>query len=253
MSNLKKAIERAGRREGGQLGFAQVSQAKRRAMLLAIAADDASAAEAAAEGGADIVLLSAKNARDAARELGRLGSLKVPVGPVLAALTSEDATVLRDARCDFVVSPLTGTAAGALDANVMGHALALEQTVDDATLRALGPLGLDALVVDAPRASFSVADQLALVRVAQLASTPLIVRLATRPDPGDLRALRDSGVAIVAAPPGSKQGDLQDLISGLQAVPELRKREGRGPEIALLPSLLGGAHEHDDDGEPDDE
>jgi 2-methylisocitrate lyase-like PEP mutase family enzyme len=253
MSNLKRAIERAGKREGGQLGFAQAIHVKRRAMLLAVVAADAAAVKAAAEAGADLVLLTAESAVDATRELGRVAGLKVPVGPVLTSLGAGDATALREAACDFVVSPLSATAAEALDGGSMGHALTVDHGLDDAMLRALGPLGLDALVVDGPKNGFSVADQLGLIRLAQLASTPLIVRLASLPGAGELRALRDSGVAIVAAPAGSKPKEIEALASALQAVPEPRRREGRGPEIALLPSLLGAGHEHDDDDEPDDE
>jgi hypothetical protein len=254
MSNLKKAIERSGRREGGQMGFAHVSQAKRKAMLLAAIVEDGAAVTAAAEAGADVALISANDATGAVRELGKASGVKIPVGALLPSLDKAGADALADAKCDFVMSPLGTTRAGALEPGRMGHVISLGETIDDASLRALGPLGLDAIAVPGRDSALFLEDQLGFVRVAQLSATPLLVRLAAEPDAAELRALRDSGAAIVVAKPGTNAAGLRRLAELLREVPEPRRREGRGPEVALLPALLGGGHDHDDeDDEPDDD
>jgi hypothetical protein len=135
----------------------------------------------------------------------------------------------------------------------MGHIISLGESIDDASLRALGPLGLDAIAVPGRDSALFLSDQLEFVRVAQLSATPLLVRLAAEPDAAELRALRDSGAAIVVAKPGTNTEGLRRLVELLQAVPEPRRREGRGPDVALLPALLGGGHDHDDEDEPDDD
>jgi hypothetical protein len=200
-----------------------------------------------------VVLVAANDGAGAVRELGKAARAKVPVGALLPSLDKSAADALADADCDFVMSPLGTTRAGALDTGRMGHLVSLSEPVDDASLRALGPLGLDAIAVPGRDSALFLGDQLEFVRVAQLSATPLLVRLAAEPDAAELRALRDAGAAIVAAKPGTSVEGLRRLVELLQAVPEPRRRESRGPEIALLPSLLGAGHDHDDDDESDDD
>ena len=247
MSELSKRIGRIQRREGsGGMGFGTARRDAPRAMLLAAVASSTADAKVAAEAGVDVLLLDAPTAADAARAIKPLG--KVCAGARLPSLDPAGAASLREAGCDFVISPAATTASTAVDTEAMGQVLTVADTVSDTTLRALGPLGLDALFVDGDRSTTTIAGQLELVRLASLSGVPLAVAVPAKSTAAELRVLRDSGVAIVVVPRGTAAPELAALIEALKAVPAPRK--GRtGGDIAIVPAA---SHVEADDDELDD-
>lgn len=247
MSQLQKAISRIQRREGPRLGFGQGVREQPRAMLAAAIANDSGGAEFLAAAGADVVLVaSADPAAFAAAPKG------TAVGALLPGLDEPEATRLRGAGCDFVVSPLDRTSAAALDADAMGQVAHISNDISDTTLRALGPVGLDALYFEATAAEMSLAAQLEYVRLSSFSSTPLIVAVPGVPSVSALRVYRDSGVAAVVLPAGASADDLEALVANLKAVPPPRKpRREAGGEFALVPSraaeAAGGGDDEDDE------
>ncbi len=236
MSQLEKAIERVQKKEGPRLGFGPVSREKPRALLAAAVAASAADVAAAVEGDADLVFVSAAGSGEFVALLGEVDCGDAVVGAILPEFDADKAVALREASCDFVVSPLASTAAAAIDQEQMGHVISVPLDVSDTTLRSLGPLGLNALFVELDSPTLTLGSQLELVRLASFASTPLFVTGSVGMEVDELRVLRDSGVAAVVLPAGTPAADLASLGEKLRTVPP-RKPRGRGTgDMALVPS-----------------
>ncbi|MBI2765967.1 MAG: hypothetical protein HYX53_08670 [Chloroflexi bacterium] len=254
MSELQKKIGRIQRRETtGGFGFGAAARPKPRAMLLGVLVADGAAAKAAIAAGADVAIIDAASAAAAVKALKPLDGAKATAGARLPSLDEPGAAALREAGCDFVVCTLDGTASSAVDTDRMGHVVVADSAMDDTTLRALGPLGLDALFVQSAGGDMTLANQLQLVRIASFASTPLLVTIPADTAVSALRVLRDSGAAMVVALTGTTAGQIATLGEALQAVPP-SKRAGRdGREMAMVPAAASaGDHEHGDDDDDDD-
>ena len=252
MSQLQKRIQKIQRREGPGIGFARVSREQPRAMAMLALVKSGDDARKALEAGADGVIVDAGNAGAAAAALKGVASDKVAVGALLSSLSEADAEALRGTVCDFVISPLDATDSAAVDADKMGQAVVASLDMDDNTLRALGPLGLDGLFIQRASGAMTLGQQLGLVRVASLAQTGLIVTVDTSASVGELRVLRDSGCVAVVAPAGAPGEALNKLSETLKAVPAPRRGKREGNDIAIVPASRAGGeeeHEHDDDGD----
>jgi 2-keto-3-deoxy-L-rhamnonate aldolase RhmA len=255
MSQLQKKISRIQRREGPRIGFRAVSREAPRAMLLAALVSDEAGGKQALDAGVDAVVVKSKDAAAAKPIVEKLAVDKATVGAWVESLQEDGAEALAKAGCDFAVSTLEGTASAAVDTERMGQIVVASQDMDDTTLRALGPLGLDALLVELPSGAMTLAQQLGLVRIASFASTTLVVTIDSSATVSDLRVLRDSGTGAVVAPMGTSAEQLKSLIESLKAVPAPHKGKGAdGREMAIVPSLAGHGHEEeDDDDDGDDE
>jgi hypothetical protein len=218
-------------------------------MLMAVRANDEPTLKAAIDGGADVVIVEAADAAATASLLKGCGHKCA--GALLQSLDEAGSEALREAGCDFVISPLGSTESAAVDAERMGQVVVASGDLSDTTLRALGPLGLDALYVEAAGSAMTLADQLELVRIASFAASPLLVALGKGATPGELRVLRDSGTAGVVAPAGSSKADLDALDQALKAVPVSKRGRRDGREMALVPSVAGHAPEDDEVEEPE--
>ncbi len=255
MSRLQKAISRIQRREPARgIGFGAQSRDQPRAALLGVLAESGSAAKAAFDAGADVVVIRAASIAAAVADMKAAGDGPngTAVGVWLPQVDDAAGLALADGHCDFVVGTLEGTAATAVDTERMGQVLAIANDVDDTTLRSLAPFGLDALLVEHGPGAMSLAAQLQLVRVASFASTALLVTVAPDAPIAELRVLRDSGVVCVLLPAGTKPDAIKAMSDRLRAVPPKKSRR-EGGDIALVPSMAVSAghddHEEDDPGE----
>ena len=254
MSQLQKAITHTQRREvTGGLGFGQTRKEQPKAMLAGVAAKDGASAKALLEAGADLVLIRAKDAAGALKALKVVATARTCVGVQVSALDAAGAEALHSAHCDFVVSPLESTAAAALDTEKMGHVLVAGQSLEDSTLRALGPLGLDALYVDLEAGAMTLASQLTLVRLASFSTTALLVAVNADTPVAELRVLRDSGAVAVVAPEGTTVTELEGLIANLTAVPAPKKGKREGADMAIVPAVANKGGDSEEDDEEEDE
>lgn len=253
MSQLQKKMHKNQRREGPGIGFSAAVREQPRAMLLvALATSNAGAREALAAG-ADAVVLRAP-AESAVAQLDGVASDRVSVGVMTDALNESAAAALAKAGCDFVISSLESTESAAVDTERMGHILIADEGAEDNTLRALAPLGLDALYVNRKAGGMMLAHQLGLVRLSSFSSTPLLVPVDPGASVSELRVLRDSGVGAVVAAEGTTAEQLKTLIEALKAVPAPKKSRREGGEMAIVPSQAAAhAAEEDDDDEDDNE
>jgi hypothetical protein len=219
-------------------------------MALVATAKSSSEAKAAIDAEVDAVIIDAGDAVAATKAMDGIATEKLAIGALLPSLSEADATALRKAKCDFVISPLDTTDSAAVDTEKMGQAIRASQEMEDNTLRAIGPLGFDGLFVQRTAGAMTLGQQLDLVRLASFASTGLIVTVEASATVGELRVLRDSGALAVVAPAGASSDDLKKLSETLKAVPAPKKGKREGNDIALVPSGSGGG---DDEGEEDDE
>lgn len=237
MSQLQKAIQRIRRREGPSLGFGPVAREKPRALLAAAMASTADEVAGAIGAGVDVVFVAAEGSDGYLALAADPDSGEAVVGAYLPRLDTDDASSLREAACDFVASPLTATAAAAVDREQMGHVISVPSDVSDTTLRSLGPLGLAALFVELDTPTLTLGSQLNLVRLASFSSTPLFVTGEPGIGVDELRVLRDSGVAGLVLPAGTPVAELEDLGVKLRAVPARKQRGAGEGDMALVPSL----------------
>ncbi len=252
MSQLQKKMQKLQRREGPSMGFGAAVREQPRAMILIALTANKADAKAALEAGADAVVIRAEAAK-AAAAVEAVAETSNSVGVMSEALDEDGAAALAKAGCDFVISSLEGTESVAVDTDRMGHILIASEGMEDNTLRAIAPLGLDALYVERSAGGTMLANQLGLVRLATFASTPLVVTVAAKASVAELRVLRDSGVGGVIAPEGASAADLKALIKALIAVPAPKKARRDGGDMAIVPSAAAGHAEHDDEEEEGDD
>lgn len=247
MSLLQKALQRVQRREGPAMGFGAVAREQPRAMLAGVFCASSAAAASALEDGADLAVVRAASPRDGSLLAPRKGAI---VGVLLDSLDEAGAAALSASGCDFIVAPLEATAAGAIDLEKLGHVPRVSPATDDDRLRALATMGFEAILVGEVAGPLTLGDQLALIRLAMLSSTPLMVQVAADASVAQLRALRDAGVGCVLLPEGASANDVRGLGEQLRAVPAPRKaRRSGASDGALVPSAARG----EDGGEDDDD
>lgn len=250
MSQLQKMIARIARPDGPAMGFGRAVREKPRAMLVGVLAADASAARRLLEAGADLAIACATGASAVRGVIEGLAGKGTTVGAWVSALDAAGAEALRGAGCDFVISTLDGTAAEAVDSEKMGIVVAVDGGLDDSTLRALAPLGLDGLFFERTPGGMTLAGQLELVRLSSFSGTPLLVTASPDATVSELRVLRDSGAAVVVLPESATSEQVTALSARLREVPPPRKAKREGHDMALVPSVSAGAeHEHEEEEE----
>jgi hypothetical protein len=220
-------------------------------MALIATARNASEIQAALDAEADAVMVEAASASEAASAMDGLATEKLAIGAIVPSLSTSDAETLRQAKCDFVVSTLDGTDSAAVDTEKAGQVVVAGEEMEDNTLRALGPLGLDGLYVRLASGSMTLGQRLGLVRLATFAATGLLVTVNEDAKAAGLRVLRDSGVLAVVAPAGASPEALKALSNELKAVPPSKKARHEGGDMAIVPAGHPAAEE--DDGEEEDE
>lgn len=223
-------------------------------MLLGVIGDSGAAAKAAFDAGADVAIIRASTGSRGVTEAKAATHQKndAALGAWLSNLDDGASAALAEAGYDFAVGTLEGTVATAVDTERMGQVVVAESSMDDPTLRALGSLGLDALLVEHGKGQMSLAEQLQLVRLASFASTPLLVTVSPDAPVAELRVLRDSGAGCVLLAAGSTTEQINLLSDRLRQVPA-RKARREGADMALVPAFASAAAPHeeedDDDGE----
>ena len=245
MSKLSEALQRKRRGESARvMGFGARATAKDRALLLGVTGASAEEAAEAIEAGVDFVAVAAEDADGAVEALDGLDGL---LGTQLESLAPEGIEAVEGAEADFVIANPEAAAAGLVDSE-LGLVLEVDESWEDAPLRALAPLSLDAVLVRALVDDFTVARRISLARVAALCGAPLIVTVALDISSASLAALRETGAGGVVPTEGTGADELAGLIEQLESVP-LRspKRRSEGSGFAIVPPASGGDDEEIED------
>jgi hypothetical protein len=221
------------------MGFGAAAAAKPSPTMLCLVrlpAGDAKKATEAEKKGADAVILE-----------GEPGKVK-ETGALLVGVRSDKGG--RSPAADFVVLEPQSAAEVLLEEEI-GLVLTLGEDASDMTLRMMGDLRLDALIVPTPESPLSIAHLMELRRIASLSRTPLLTEVAAEATGSHLRSLREAGVAGVIID-GKVLAKLSGLRETIESLPPRRRRRG-GLGEATLPSraLVPGEDEHEEDEDED--
>jgi hypothetical protein len=243
MSKLRERIREAARRRPVTMGFAtgrSAEGAAKPALLVAAEASDAAAVTSAIERGAGAILYTGDPDGLAAAVNAANGT---PVGRRVDAATSADASALVEAGADFIVFDASTTAAEALGDRKLGHVLVLRGAPTEEELRLLGPLDVEAVLIDEPAAGLTIRDQLLLRRVAAGLRAPLAVQVLREAPSSELEVWRDAGAGMLLV---AANGPIESIV---EAARGLRPPHERGEErpAPLIPTPRVADLEDDDD------
>jgi hypothetical protein len=239
MSKLADAIRRSQRIESAPMGFGAARAEPRPSMLVGYFGAEGDAPKAR-DAGADFLLIDARNGsvdpaklRDAAGEL--------PLGAWTTAQDSAAAKALREGGIDFLVVAEDSPAASLLDDD-LGYVLALPSQPEEAFLRSLEPLSLEALLLHNIPSPLTVAGELELGRTGALARRSMLCETAASASADDLQCLRAAGVAGVM----TDAGGIAQLKETVKSLPQ-RKARGENRAVVSLPRGQAAAAEGEDD------
>jgi len=249
MSKLGDRIRKAARVEQAAMGFMALARTQSPTMLclVRVAGNDTKRAAEAVEKGADVIILDHADG-GAVKEQGKKAGQAILGGRPERA-ERRDVAALREAGADFVVLDAQSAMAEALLEEKIGFVLEVESDADDTTLRLLGDLGLDALIVPPPDGSLTLQKLLGFRRLAMLSRTPLLTAVDSDWDAGRLQALRECGVAGVIVD-ASSIGNLQRLGETIASLPARGRRREERTDASLPAQVMAGVS--DDDYDDDD-
>ena len=244
MSKLRDRIREIARRRPAAFGFAAMraaAQDRPRQILVIAEAAAAAAATTAVEAGADAVLCT--GALEALASVVAVAGT-TPVGLRIDAASGADATAALAAGADFLLfNDNSADATGVVETG-LGYIAIVELGADDATIRLLRLLDLDAVLIAAPSERMTVRQQLQTRRIADLARKPLVAHAQAAVPTATLELWRDAGIAAVLVPASTAAALL--AAAAEVAPPREPKKESR-PD-AILPAPRAS----DDDDEDDD-
>ncbi len=248
MSKLADRIRNATRLQPQGLGFMPARSAVQATMVLAALAPDASSALELGGRGADVVIVGSADAP--AQLNGSVGGKEGPIlGAWVAGRDADEAKRFREAGYDFVVfDPDRASATAMLDDNV-GYILRLPSDVTDLEVRALEGFRLDAIDVGEIAPPLTVRRQIDLQRLFALTRKPLMSRVDAGISSGELQALRDSNVPLVAV----DASGVEALRRAIDALPARTRRKDDGDRpLPFVPRTAGVGIEEDDEHEHDE-
>ena len=243
MSKLRERIREAARRRPVTMGFAiaRASEAKAKpALLIAVEANDVAGVSSAVERGAGAILYTG-DSEGLAAAVGAAGS--IPVGRRIDAASTADAQALTEAGADFIVFDASTTAAEALGDRKLGHVLLLRGSPTEEELRLLGPLDVEAVLIDEPAPGLTIRDQLLLRRIAASLRAPLAIQVLRDAPASELEVWRDAGAGMLLVAAGAP------IEAIVEAASNLRPPHERGDErpAPLLPTPKVADPDEDDD------
>jgi hypothetical protein len=172
------------------------------------------------------------------------------VGARLDKAQREDVRKLREAGADFVVLDADTAMADAALEEKIGFVLPVSLDAEDADLRLIGDLPLDALIVPGVDGRLTLRAALRLRRVAALARTPLLAEVDAGIDASSAQVLRESGVVGLIVD-GASIGKLGKLRETIGALPPRGRRREEHHEATIPAGVTGGDEDEDDDWDDD--
>jgi hypothetical protein len=239
LSKLAEQIKKASRVSSAPIGFGAAQARSEATMVLAGIARDAKEASEMARRGADAVVVAGARP-EAAKDVDA-----AIAGAAIPGKADDEARLYREAGFDFVVfDPNQASATALLDEKV-GYVLALPRDLNEHELRALEGFSLDAIDVGAIDGALTVRRQIDLRRIHAMTRKPLMARVKGDVSPSELRALRDTSVAVVAA---DKPDDIERLRKTIDALPpRIARRDGDERPVPLVPRAGAVEDEEDED------
>ncbi|MEX2246237.1 MAG: hypothetical protein WEC75_06080 [Dehalococcoidia bacterium] len=243
MSKLAEKIRRATRLQSQGLGFVSSRADGAATIVLAGVAKDAKAAAEVARRGADVVIVGS---RESAASIGdAVGEIGAVPGAWIAGKGDDEGKQYREAGYDFVVfDPNKASATSVLEEGI-GYVLRLPDDLSDMEIRALEGFHLDAIHVGKIEGVLTVRRQIDLQRLYALTRKPLMAAVPADIPAGQLRALRDANVSIVAVEGAEGVEKLRQTIDGLPA--RARRKDDERPTPLVPMAASAGEMDDDDD------
>ena len=245
MSKLADAIRRSQRVESTPMGFGAARPTLKPSMLVGYFGP-ASYAARARDAGAEFLLIDARGAALGASDAKSLREKagELALGAWTSVAGSDAANALHDAGVDFLVVDDSAPAAAMLNEE-LGYVLALPSQPDEAFLRSLEPLSLEALLLGDVPSPLTVAGQVELSRAGALTRRPMVCDTPSSASKDDLLCLRAAGVAGVMT-------NAAGLASLKETVASLPPRRARRDERTVISLPRGSATPADNDDDDDD-
>ena len=240
MSKFRTRLRQTTRAARGRsIGFAPAPTESNPQLLIAAITDDPGSVPALIDAGAGTIVTTSLDALESLVEAAG----DIPVGIRHDATTAEDAERIIAAGADFIAFDHTQTHAEALLEPDLGRVLLLERDITEDELRTLAAMQLDAIIVAPPAQPLTVAGQLALRQIVDLAAAPLVVPAAEAPATSTLHAWRNAGTMAVLVP-GEADLVAAAVASAVEVPSPKQPRDERGG-MALVPALSGDADDDD--------
>lgn len=243
MSKLGDAIRRSQRVESVPMGFGAARPATRPSMLVGFIGP-ASELEAAVKAGAEFALVQSEAGADAAALRSTAAALPLVVSTALGG--KDAANALHEAGID-ALQVNDATPAGALLSEDLGYVLAVTTAAEELYLRSLDSLNLEAVLLESVSSPLTVASQIELTRVANLAHKPLLCHLTAVLEKDDLQCLRSAG-AVGLLTSAANVGALKEAVAALPA----RKQRKDDRPVVSLPRGAAAEPDHGDDDDDDE-
>jgi len=212
--------------------------------LLCLAAEEVARAVEAAALGADGVILEGVSG-DRLKEIPS-AAISLPLGVRPVDANAARLAAQSNAGADFLVLDTGSVSAEVLAEERIGLVLGPGPDLPDTTLRLLGDLPLDALLMPAPPAPLTLERLLELRRYSALTRLPILLEAAGETTVPQLRVLRDAGVVglVLDAAAADRLPTLKEAILSLP--PRGRRRVER-PEALLPAQVLVAATEEEEE------
>ena len=255
MDQLIEKLERAERGAAQPLGFGGAAKRESVApmlLLAAVDAGDAAQAKAVAASGVDAALIKAGGAK---QNVAIEKSAKALAETTFGVWTEEGLDAAPDGA-DFEVFSSSATLAGAIAGEGRTIVMQAEPEMDDALLRTLGMLPVDAFLVTLG-APLTVAELMRFGRVRGATSRRVFARLPAAPSKAEAEQLRDAGAsALVVDAKGQSADALRETLSMLRELPRKspRRRDRSGatiPQPGRTEAAASPAPPPDDDDDDD--
>jgi hypothetical protein len=243
MSRFIDQLNRAARATSQPMGFRTartVSSESRILLIASLAPGGVTERLADCADGADAVLLRLAKVGPTAKTLPKAAAALpvLPWGVWLEDTSAKRLATLAGAGGDFAVFPAASQAAAATPEAKTGLILQLEPSLGDSLLRTVNDLPVDAVLADDTHeagATIAWHQLMALQRLSNLLTKPLIAPIPLNITDGELKALWEAGVdAVVVEVDTTQPKRLGELRRSIGQLPPRSLRKS-GKAEALLP------------------
>lgn len=244
MSKLADAIRRSQRVEAAPMGFGAARATPKATMLVGVLIPPSAAGTAK---DADVVILDARSGKlvkDEAETAKAAGGDAV-LGAWVGDIDRDGAKELHAAGVDFLVFAPETTPASALLEEDLGYVLTLPAEPEEAFLRTVEGLSLDAIALARVPSPLTVAGQMELGRVGMLARKPMACLVQADADKSDLECLRAAGVVFLILD-GDGAG-VATLKEAVLALPPRRQRRDERPAVSLPRAVAAPVEDDEED------
>ena len=242
MSKLTDKLKRLSGGASQPIGFMAASSPEKSPSMMLIAGIKgigSETAKLAVKEGAGGVLVYVDDLGSESQNLAHIAEAvgDIPWGVWLGEVVDEDAPMLTEMGCDFLVLD-TSASSSLLWEEGLGRVLTVSSSIPDSLAFTVSPLPVEAVLIEDGRQTVSIELVMACQRLANLVRKPLVVLAPSTLGGRDLKALREVGVVgvVVRLEEGYQGGRLSELYQAIASLPP----SGRGRRLDAILPYQGG-------------